>query len=1347
MNATLHYLAETNIISHDEIHLFGIVSEDLVSAQSLDKLRGMSKQDLLIQLGNVLLKILERSGDYAAASPRPHELMLPVFLLFENCQWMDEDSWFLIKCLIDKIRALEMNVTTILVMRPTEPNAAMDKIIDMFDTTDRRTKTVPVAAALQPVLGNSPAALTKARSLISTSDFKAANFLQQKYGFTFFQLQIDTMSVEDTRGLIAHGLGFAPNLVSERLVELIDTRAKGSPLHINALVEWAKDHNHITTDEDGICTVSDALFEGQNMFPASVKDAMLALLDDVPSNLWEVLKVASCVGFQFSFHLLLHAMGSPPDLLPQLDDLVNTFNVFEEIALDEHGGTVKRDIASTLTTGSTDDEGHGTTWSNRHRGSALGKTVTCSQKSKYHWRHHAMMEAVQSLLIDSQKVVLHERIAISLEAQFGMLGVMGAQKLTRTSSRHVDARKLRALSQTDLTMASVQQQIIEEGKKSPQDDAAPLKLIAHHWECAGNVGKAITYMVKAGSKARDTYRLVEAVALFTKAMNLSASNVRVGSPASWGKVERSNSMKSAGGTTPRSATLPTIIDTRSRQVTGSCVEGVLVSQTPEASSNKVVADRDEESNFLKENRGQLFDSFRLQCYLGDCLRQLARYDEAQRILQQCNAEITRVGEFLEVEKELMVNLHATIGMVDKECGRYKSALQYYDTAIMLAREVYTADDSRLAHCICGYAELLRKVGRNEEAAPLHRQALSIRMRAVGEMGRASSELDIADSQTKLACTIAGLSKDKVQTALELHQSALFIRQSCLNTKHPHIAESLNYCADSMCGLGMHVEGLPLVTHALVIREEIMGKGHPAVAHCLSILASCFTAIERFFEAEFYYRRCLRICEDRFRPDHPNLIPNLMGYGKTLQLQRKFVEAFSVYERAYQIHIGNFENGQRGSQLATIVTMKEAMEKGIKDEGAGSTEVFTPNGMATAEPPSSDAEITETTTVVVISDPGRDSDDEVAMCVLASLSRKKNPRITVAAPICPSISVVAAVATLEPAKDRARLMRGSFDVLGLGTTPVGIGSDGGVPTAIDLVPHDVKYMTPAAIPFDDGQTVLHKTYEKAAPKSITVLVIASMKDLALFMRNHEGLFVAKTKSVAIMGGVMTDKSGQIKPHQEGEIQYLVPDTAYNNYCDMDAAHLVYRKCQELNVQLVICTRHVAYGCPVNKYMFDMMAETGHVVARQVMKSQKSHIQALWKKVNLAPGHPRREKLPDRCNREWFMERFLDGRGEDLHGTDPIWGLVENLSMYDPLTAVACVPSLREKYFVPCPWKIGNTEHLVIGLSGEQNGIKDQLMLEEDLISMVLHGLESSLNVSTKDGDEDDREFDSLVYKKV
>ena len=44
------------------------------------------------------------------------------------------------------------------------------------------------------------------------------------------------------------------------------------------------------------------------------------------------------------------------------------------------------------------------------------------------------------------------------------------------------------------------------------------------------------------------------------------------------------------------------------------------------------------------------------------------------------------------------------------------------------------------------------------------------------------------------------------------------------------------------------------------------------------------------------------------------------------------------------------------------------------------------------------------------------------------------------------------------------------------------------------------------------------YRSAADKSITLTVIASLKDPAIFLRDFEQLFAQKTREVVIMGGV-------------------------------------------------------------------------------------------------------------------------------------------------------------------------------------------------------------------------------------
>ena len=79
-----------------------------------------------------------------------------------------------------------------------------------------------------------------------------------------------------------------------------------------------------------------------------------------------------------------------------------------------------------------------------------------------------------------------------------------------------------------------------------------------------------------------------------------------------------------------------------------------------------------------------------------------------------------------------------------------------------------------------------------------------------------------------------------------------------------------------------------------------------------------------------------------------------------------------------------------------------------------------------------------------------------------------------------------------------------------------------------------------------------------------------------------LFAAKTRSVAIMGGVdpaCLDPSAQM----------MMPDqSAANHVGDQPAAATVFRRCQELGVRLVVLTRAAAYGASVPAFIYDELA---------------------------------------------------------------------------------------------------------------------------------------------------------------
>ena len=69
-------------------------------------------------------------------------------------------------------------------------------------------------------------------------------------------------------------------------------------------------------------------------------------------------------------------------------------------------------------------------------------------------------------------------------------------------------------------------------------------------------------------------------------------------------------------------------------------------------------------------------------------------------------------------------------------------------------------------------------------------------------------------------------------------------------------------------------------------------------------------------------------------------------------------------------------------------------------------------------------------LVLVSDPGQDLDDEMSYIMLRYLVKQG------------LVELRGIICTLAPAFDRARLCRGTLDLLGLHDCPVGIGTDGG-----------------------------------------------------------------------------------------------------------------------------------------------------------------------------------------------------------------------------------------------------------------------------------------------------------------
>mmetsp|Transcript_1402 Transcript_1402/g.2542 ORF Transcript_1402/g.2542 Transcript_1402/m.2542 type:complete len:645 (-) Transcript_1402:205-2139(-) len=345
--------------------------------------------------------------------------------------------------------------------------------------------------------------------------------------------------------------------------------------------------------------------------------------------------------------------------------------------------------------------------------------------------------------------------------------------------------------------------------------------------------------------------------------------------------------------------------------------------------------------------------------------------------------------------------------------------------------------------------------------------------------------------------------------------------------------------------------------------------------------------------------------------------------------------------------------------------------------------------------STSPEHTEPIPIVLISDPGQDLDDEMMFIMACHLNHLD------------LLNIRGVVANLHPSFARARLARGTFDMLGLPHVPVAIGSDGG-----DIAgKHSSKQFESAAESYilreeeakglECGQDLLKRLYQeaedleyvdvllgsgdnsiptgrKAAKGGLTMVITSSMKDSAIFVRENPELFASKTREVVVMGGV---KPLSLDDSTIPSLVECEPDTAHNNMFDQEASAYFYSQCQKMNITLTVVSRHSAYAAKVPRTVYDDLALTGSAIGSRLCNSQKSGIDQLWQRAS-SDDPEVRKGLPPRCDRKWFTETFCGGKDDPSRGSDDsLWDLVTGFMQYDTLALLAAIPSVREMYFDP------------------------------------------------------------------
>jgi inosine-uridine nucleoside N-ribohydrolase len=344
-------------------------------------------------------------------------------------------------------------------------------------------------------------------------------------------------------------------------------------------------------------------------------------------------------------------------------------------------------------------------------------------------------------------------------------------------------------------------------------------------------------------------------------------------------------------------------------------------------------------------------------------------------------------------------------------------------------------------------------------------------------------------------------------------------------------------------------------------------------------------------------------------------------------------------------------------------------------------------------------------IIMIGDFLKDLDDEHALCGMAGLIK-----LGLVEPLC-------VVANLDPAELRARGAAGTLEKLGLDYVPVGIGEPvyKGKSHPYET---NIPYLAERYKLVSNGKRLMVSKLMNCPDKSVTLILQSALTDAEALFVLYPNLTSAKIKNVVIMGGVETI-GDEVKLNDKG---MMVPNNANNNSFDMLSANWLFSILQERNIPMTIVTREVAFAAQVPFSAYDEMEKTGNPVAMCLKNRQKPMVQNFWEASCSPAGSAIRGTLPADRDRAWFVKAFCDGKDPGIEGNGDIWPHVGRLTLYDPANLYAAVPSLRSRFFKPKVVRVDNTNHLVIGVSKTEHGVKNPSLFAKFMVDIEILGLQ-------------------------
>jgi len=278
------------------------------------------------------------------------------------------------------------------------------------------------------------------------------------------------------------------------------------------------------------------------------------------------------------------------------------------------------------------------------------------------------------------------------------------------------------------------------------------------------------------------------------------------------------------------------------------------------------------------------DTWDTRTDLGGVLAELARFDEADRILVECEAALRgREG----AERRWLKALRE-LGDLRKEQGRYEEAERCFSEALHAADARFGDEDGEVLHLRQRLASLHAVLGRHHLAEPLLRELLAIRERTLGEQ-----HLVTAHAAVNLGKLL--FVDERPDEAAVLIEAVLPVFEERLGPKHRTTLVMIATLGAVRWKQGRAAEAEELQRVVLTARRELLGDDHPDTLSSLNNLGAALGDLERHEEASELYEEALRRRRALLGDDHADTMTSANNLAREFLKLDRVDEAVALLE--------------------------------------------------------------------------------------------------------------------------------------------------------------------------------------------------------------------------------------------------------------------------------------------------------------------------------------------------------------------------------------------------------------------------------------------------------------------